>query len=322
MKIFSVRNILFTFFLMPLCSFAQIGKNDFKSVDEYVRSLGSLDTLNMGTISHTLTKKFPDNLDKVRAIFDWVALNISFDCKAARSGNNSKPYFAEDVLKTRKTTSLGYASLFQDLCSVAKIRCLTVDGYVKNTVEEIDEKPDEFNHTWAVIQLGQSPESWFYVEPAWGSGFTDEKISTFTKSFNDQYFFTDKKIFNFQHFPDNPAWMLNAVQKSKAEFLSFPLVKDAAYEFGLIRFQPAGGHIKTKITKPVQFSITIDPTSKIDIVALCIGDIKKKKTKTVDYTFNNGVINFNYKFEDEDSYPVAILINGKEVLKYLVEVTE
>lgn len=36
---------------------AQTGSDRFKTVDEYVQSLGSLDTLNAGTISHLLTKK-------------------------------------------------------------------------------------------------------------------------------------------------------------------------------------------------------------------------------------------------------------------------
>lgn len=322
MKFFHFKYLVFVFFLSPVSLFSQTDKKEFKAVDEYVKSLGSLDSMNMGSISYTLTKRFPESLDKVRAIFDWVALNINFDCKSARNGNNTKTYYAEDILKTRKATSSGYASLFQDLCSVAKIRCLTVDGYVKNEVEQINEKPDEFNHTWAVVQLGQSPESWFYVDPTRGSGYTDDKITTFTKAFNDQYFFSDKRIFNMQHYPDNTAWMLNAGPRSLNEFLSFPLVKDAAFEFGLIRFLPANGYIKTKTTKPVQFTINIDPSSKVDIVALSVGNEKKKKSKTVDYTYSNGVINFTFKFEEEDAYPVAVLINGKDVLKYFVESTE
>ena len=35
--------------------------NPFQQVDEYVKSLGKLDTLNMGTISYIVTKKFTGN---------------------------------------------------------------------------------------------------------------------------------------------------------------------------------------------------------------------------------------------------------------------
>ena len=129
-------------------SFAQDPR--FKQVDDYVKSVGKLDSMNMGSISNTLTKKFSDNTDKLRAIFDWIAYNISFDIKMLRSSGNDK-MLSEDVLKTRKANPYGYAALFQDMCSVAKIRCLTVDGYVKKTTKGFGVKPDAFNHKLAGV---------------------------------------------------------------------------------------------------------------------------------------------------------------------------
>jgi len=316
-KLFSV--LLFLFFNVQVS--AQIIHKDFSSVDNYVKNLGPLDTLNTGTISFVVTKKFPDNLDKVRAIFDWIAYNISFDLKAAKNNNNEKSG-SDIVLKTRKATPVGYAALFQDMCSVVKIRCLTVDGWVRTNIEDVGEKPDEFNHTWAVVQLGQSPETWFYVDPTWGSGYTDEKMTIFTKKFNDSYFFANRTIFNFQHFPDNMAWQLGEGSKNIKDFVSTPIVKDAAYDFRLTSYSPTNGFIKTKSSKAVQFKLAISDTATVQIVALAIGPEKKKKTKTVDYTFSGGQIVFSYKFDEEDTYPVTVLINNKPVLAYWAEVTE
>lgn len=301
---------------------AQTSNPKFKDVDAYVISLGKLDSMNMGSISHLLTKRFTDNTDKVRAIYTWVALNISIDAKATRSGNYNKQYFSEDILKSRKSTASGFAALFQDLCSVAKIRCLTVDGYLKNNVEQINEKPDELNHTWAVVQLGQSPETWYYVDPMLGSGYLDEKMSTFTPAFSDVYFFPNKRIFNLQHFPDNMAWQLESGSKNSKDFFGLPVIKTAAYEFGLTQLLPNNGYIKTKTSKPVSFSLSLNPSATIDIVALKIGPEKKNKTKTVNHSFTNGSLQFTYKFEDEDSYPVSVLINGKEVARYFIESAE
>ena len=318
-----VKLIFFSIFIL-VCNtvIAQSSNSRFKVVDEYVKSLGSLDTLNMGTISYIVTKKFPENTEKVRAIFDWIAYNIIFDCKAARNSGNEKRN-SDDVLKTRKTNASGYAALFQDMCSVVKIRCLTVDGYAKNNVEQINDKPDEFNHTWAVVQLGQSPETWFYVDPTWGSGYTDDKVTVFTKAYNDSYFFADKTIFNYQHFPDNIAWQLGgAGVKSAKDFFVLPVVKDFAYEYGIGNIMPLTGSIKATTKKPVSFSFKVNGNTKIDIVALQIGADKKKSTKTVDYSFKSGLVSFNYKFDEEDSYPVTILINNKPVLGYFAEITE
>jgi transglutaminase/protease-like cytokinesis protein 3 len=317
-----VKKILpFLFLLAGTQAIAQSHAAHYREIDDYVKSLGALDTLNMGTISYILTKKFPDSRDKSRAIYDWIAYNINFDVKAARTnGNEVTP--SDVILKSRKATSSGYAALFQDMCSVAKIRCLTVDGYLKNNVEQFTEKPDEFNHTWNVVQLGQSTESWFYVDVALGAGYTDDRMTTFTKAYDDAYFFADKTIFNLQHYPDNKAWLLGQATKNSKSFFSMPLVKNAAYEFGVNKFSPDDGFIKTSTSAGVQFSFTANTGSAIDIVALAIGEDKKKKVKTVDYTFSKGVVKFSYKFDVENSYPVTILVNNKPVLTYLVEATE
>ncbi len=311
-------------FLLPFSFFcySQKSSDEYKNVDEYVKSLGAMDSLNMGSISYALTKNFDNNKEKLRAIFYWETHNIQLDCKSARNGNNDKAYDVERILKIRKGTSADFASLFQDLCSVSKIRCLTVDGYIKRTVEDINTKPDEMNHTWDVIQLGQSPEQWYYVDPTMGSGTVNDKMTVFTPEFNDAFFFANKKIFNFQHYPNNTAWLIGEGTKSAREFISLPLVKDAAYEIGLQQFLPQSGYIKAKLNKPVEFSIMINSANTIDIVSVVYGDERKKKTKTVDYTFSGRTIHFTYKFTDEDEYPFSILINNKEVLKYMVEVKE
>ncbi len=303
-------------------SYAQSGNGTYKVVDEYVQSLGSLDTLNAGTISYVVTKKFSSPIDKVRAIFDWIAYNISIDCKVIRNGGNAK-MTSDEILKTRKGNSNGFAALFQDMCSVVKIRCLTVDGYTKSTTEQINDAPDEFNHTWAVVQLGQSPETWYYVDPYPASGYTDEKITVFTRAFNDYYFFADKTIFNYQHFPDNMAWQLGGTgPKSVKDFFALPVVKDNAYEFGIGSIAPLTGAIKASTKKPVIFSFRVNANTKIDIVSLQIGTGKKQRTKTVDYTVNGGMVSFSYKFDEEDSYPVTVLVNNKPVLAYFVEISE
>ena len=53
-----------------------------------------------------------------------------------------------------------------------------------------------------------------------------------------------------------------------------------------------------------------------------MGENKKKKIKTVDFTYTRGIISFSYKFDMEDTYPVNLLVNNKPLLGYLVEVSE
>jgi transglutaminase/protease-like cytokinesis protein 3 len=300
-------------------SFAQKTGKDFKAIDEYVKKLGSLPNLNMGTISSLLTKNYTDKTDKARAIFTWIATNISFDLKAAK--NNSTDKNAPTiVLKNRMATGEGYASLYQDMCSNAGIRCLTANGFIKFNAEQINDTKTEINHSWAVVQLGQSPEAWYYVDACRGSGYADGEFKTFTKAFNPDYFFADLTIFNWQHYPDNIVWQLGPGPKNKKDFFGMPIIKSAAYEFGLKKFTPNDGSVKTKVDKALGFYYQVNGNTTIEKVAIVIGEGKKKKTIQVPFTFKSNIVGFTYTFKDEDIMPVMVLINGKEVIEYMVEV--
>ena len=311
--------------LLLACStvvaFAQKDGRDFKEVDEYTKKLGRLDSANMGKIANLLTQKFDDKTDKCRAIFTWIATNIAFDLKNARSGNTDKNSSTE-VLINRKASGAGYANLYQDMCSVAGIRCLTVDGFVKLNSEQIGDAKTEINHTWNVVQLGQSPEAWYYVDVCRGSGYTDADYRTFTPVYNDEYFFANLAIFNWEHCPDNIAWYLGPRPKGKKDFFDMPAIKPAAYEMRLKNFTPNDGAVKAKVGKPFFFSFKLSYDLDITKVALVFGEEKKKKVKPMEFTFNNGLLSFSYKPVDEDSYPVTVVVNDKELMLYRMEVSE
>ncbi len=300
-------------------AFAQTNGRDFKTVDDYVKGLGPLDSMSMGTINNVVSNKFEDKIDRVRAIYDWIALHISYDIKAARNNTTMKNSPTE-VLLYRKAVGIGFAGLFQDMCSSADIRCLTVDGFVKNNTEQIDEKGSEINHSWAVVQLGQSPDTWFYVDPAWGSGYADAEMKIFTKAYTDAYFFTDKPIFNLQHYPDNEAWKLGSAPKNKKDFYTLPVIKVGAIEFGMKRFIPIEGNLKVKLNKAFSFNFTLNGKDDIIKVSLGIGERKKYKLIDMIYTYNSGTLSFSYKFAEDGVYPVTVVVNGKDLIAYTVEV--
>ncbi|MFM2326821.1 MAG: hypothetical protein RIR31_1023 [Bacteroidota bacterium] len=313
------KAISLLFICVTLQCFAQKEGRNFKDIDEFAKNIGKLDSLNMGTISSLLTKNYDNKTDKVRAIYDWIAYNISYDYKSARNGSTDKNSSTE-VLLYRKGTGAGYANLFQDMCSSAGIRCLTADGFVKFGTDQINDSKTEINHSWAVVQLGQSPEEWYYADPCWGSGYTDAEFKSFTKAFNPDYFFADLTIFNLQHYPNNMAWQLGAGPKNKKDFFNLPIIKSAAYEFGLKKFTPNDAAVKIKVNKPLAFSYLFSGRSSVNKVSLAIGEGKKKIIKEVPFTFDKGILSFTYKFEEEDSFPVSVLVNGKELVMYAVEI--
>ena len=315
-----LQRLLPAFFLLAgFSASAQTNGRDFTKIDAYVKSLGSLENMSMGTINNVVSNKFTDKMDKARAIYYWVAHNIVYDTKLIRSNSTVKNTPAE-VLQTRKALGIGFASLFQDMCSSADIRCLTVDGFVKYNTQQIGEKDQEINHSWAVVQLGQSPEDWYYVDPAFGSGYLNADMKEFTRAYTDAYFFTEKASFNQQHYPDNEAWKLGSAPKNKKDFFDMPVVKTAAIELEIKKCSPNDGKINTKANKAVKFSFTIKSTENITKVELGIGEKKKYKLEEIQYSNSATVLSFTYKFQDANTGPLTVFVNGKEFAQYYMEV--
>lgn len=303
-------------------TFAQTNSKKYTEVDSYVMKLGSLDSFNVAIIADTLTRSFPDKHAKSRAIFFWVANNISLDLKAMKS-NDSRRVDPVLVIQTRKATPLGYANLIQEMSSMANIRCLTVDGYVKRHAEEINDPADEINHTWNVVQLGESPEQWFYVDAAKASGYSDNKFTKFTKEFTSEYFFADKVLFNLDHYPDNGAWQLGPGPKNLKDFYNLPVFSNAAYVYGLQKPTPANGFIKSKTKNAVTFSFPHNNSVPIAAIMLVTGEDKRQdKPLPMNFTDDGNNIRFTHQFKKEDAYPVKIIVDGKVLVEYLAEVEE
>ncbi len=315
------KYFFFLAILFSINTLAQDSDSSYKAVDAYVQALGNLDTLNTGNITFLLTKKFNDPKEKARAIYYWITHHIEFDVKALRNTDNSK-LTADILLKSRKANGAGFAALFQDMCSIASIRCLTVDGYLKTQVDQISEKPSEINHTWNVVQLDKSPTSWFYVDPMLGSGHLDGKMKKFNRDFTSGYFFANKKTFEFQHFPDNPAWMLGGSPYNLKAFGNYPIINDKGIDFGITHFSPETGHVKHKLKKAMAFNMNLFRDVEIRKVSLLVGEDKKQQRKEVEFTTGNGSLNFMYTFTEADDYPVTILLNDQPVMTYLVDVEE
>ena len=316
--------ITYLFFVLFITStgIAQINVKQFENVDLYVKKLGPLTLLNVASIADTLTQKFSDKTLKSRAIYSWIANNIALDPKAVRS-NDNKNIQPENVILNRKTTSLGFSTLVQEMCSLADIRCLTVDGYSRFNTDQIGEMPEDLNHSWNVIQLSTSPSSWYYVDASKASGSLDKKFMVFTPSFSDCYFFSEKNIFNLDHFPDNNAWMLGNGSKTVKVFFDLPLIGIGAYNQKLISFFPEIGFIKSNTTKAVSFTIKLQYDADISDVSIIIGDgAKQSKPERINFSNSIGEIKFNYTFKKEGEYPFKILANGNELLTYKIEATE
>jgi len=317
-----MKKIAFAFILMTatFACFAQQSK--YKNIDEAVEKLGPLNNFNVAVIADTITEKFADNEQKARAIFYWIANNIQLDPKGTKQ-NDDKNILPEKVIALRKATPLGFSLLVQEMCSAANIRCLSVDGYVKNYAAEINETADEKNYSWNVFQLGQSPETWYYIDAARASGYLDKKSTVFTKQFTSEYFFADRKLFNLAYFPDNKVWQLGGGVKNVKDYYALPVFNNYSFALGLSKPSPITGYIRTSIKKPVVFTFPVNGAIDIKNISLIMGDEKKQpKPEAMNFVNTGGIISFTYQFKKEDTFPLRVVADGKDILQYMVEVTE
>ncbi len=307
--------------LYCVASIAQSKNPNYAAIDEKVKSFGALASFNVATIADTITRPFADKESKARAIFYWISHEIAMDGKAMKI-NDQRNVEPEKLIATRKGTPLGFSKLFQEMCSYAKIRCLSIDGYLKTDASEINEPSDEFNHSWNVVQLDQSPDKWYYVDACKASGYLDKKMTTFTRDFTEGYFFADRTLFNFDHYPDNKAWLLGkGGPGSLKDFYAQAVISPAAYDLGMGKPTPLDGLIKTKTTTPVSFRFPFNG-DKLQTVGLLIGEAKRQKLIPMNFTYDNNTIAFTYTFKEEDEYPVAVMVNGKELIAYKFVVAE
>ncbi len=297
-------------------------QNNYQAVDDFVKKLGPMSSLNLANIADSLTRRLADKEQKARAIFYWIANNIALDAKGIKVSDERKS-LPEDVVKNRKATPLGFAKLYQEMSSLANIRCLVVDGYLKNSIDDLNNPADEINHSWNVVQLGLSPQQWYFVDVAKATGTTDKKMTGFVKDFTSEYFFADRTLFNLDHYPDNDAWQLGGGPKSRKEFYALPVMYNVSYKYGLKKPTPANGFIKANTRVKTNFMLPFTSGATITNVSLIIGDGRKQqKPEPMNFTTSGGSLNFNYQFKTADTYPVKITVDGKTILEYMVEVSE
>ncbi len=157
-----------------------------------------------------------DPRQKLRAVYQWMALRMNYDTAAYRSGRQITQT-AQQALDSRMSSCDGFSTLFADLAKHAGVEVTTVLGYVKDGFHEKGEAFKDTNHAWNAVRLdGQ----WYLIDSTWGSGFDDGK--QFVRSFNPFYFLVPADSLYLSHFAKDPAQRFGNSAKDLADFAALP----------------------------------------------------------------------------------------------------
>ena len=182
------------FSILFLCfSFTNIQSQNFEEVDrivsQYPKSAATPDQL-----ADQIAKDFSTDIDRIRALYTWLALNISYDLETLYSGQTEVNFSYTDqqdlqrklrainrntvnnTLRTKKAICEGYAQTFKYISELLGVPCMLVGGYSKGTVDDIGKIPPRENHAWNAVKLNKK---WFLIDVTWGAGICQwQKMDT------------------------------------------------------------------------------------------------------------------------------------------------
>lgn len=176
---------------------------DFNKMDTHSRKIPELAEKTVESIVTYLIEPTNNDYEKIRGIYSWIIMNITYDNAALKSGFYRINQSNADILKRRKAICFGYAKLMEAMCKFAEIDCEVIIGYAKGIPNTSDDLK-EINHAWNAVKL---EGKWFLIDATWAAG-TAQLPNIFGNNEGGNYFLSEPKLFIINHLPANHIWQL------------------------------------------------------------------------------------------------------------------
>lgn len=236
MKIVLLINII----LVNLQVFAQ----GFDKNDSLAKSIPVSVTLNPDLFAKYLKDNFKSEEGIVRALYIWLATNVSYDLDKLDSIklNPNKVYnenLIENTLKTKKGVCENYATVFSKICNLNGIKSYIITGYTK----QFDNIETRYSHAWNIAKIDSI---WYLFDPTWGAGFI--RFERFHKKFNLQYYKSNPDSLIKTHMPFDPIWQLKDYPISHKDFILGTSTKNIKinYKDSIVKFFKLPEYLKIK----------------------------------------------------------------------------
>lgn len=326
--------LLFLCFCLSNAQIVDFNHINFTRADNIAKLNEGESLKSLPLLTHKLTHKLPTDVEKFRAIYTWICLNIKGDDNQhKRVSRNRKKYLNDStallkwnnsykkvafkkLLKRKKTMCTGYAYLVKELAQLAGIESKIIDGYGRSVTSNIDslEMP---NHSWNAVKLNNK---WYLCDATWSSGYMNGN-GKFIKDYNDGYFLTEPNLFAKNHYPLDKKWLLNS-NKSTQTFITSPLVYGETFKHKISSYTPTTMRVITDKEKPIQFEFqSLKNTSNKNISLVFLFGNEYKKLKIYDLINQNSIVKFKHKFQRTGYYDVHLKVDDDIVATYTIKVT-
>ncbi len=239
---------------------------DLKKVDKFIRSYKN--PVSIESLSKRIDYDFKMPIEKVRAAFTWVALNIRY---YKENSNLLEPpkfrvYFNEDDLKRaqlrnqenkiketfykREAVCEGYALLLKKIFGLLDIENELIYGYSKSSVNSIGIIPSKKNHVWNAVKIG---DKWMMLDATYASG--EIYLGAFKENFKPRYFNAKKEMLSTTHYPSEKRWQKFLSQKKLKTFCNDPFIQNAYFKHRIAVLEPKEGTIILEKEKNIRLEI-------------------------------------------------------------------
>ena len=267
---------IFSILLWSLISVNLFSQINFERIDHFVRS-NNFPRKDLTKLTLKLTENYNSDVEKLRAIYTWIASNIEYDLKQAKKANiKTIVYRTEEervmkwekirkeeikrTLRKKRGVCEDYSNLLQEMCHIVGIESNVIIGYGRTWKGEIGKKPGRSNHAWNSVKINNE---WYLMDITWASGYVNSKTNKFHKDFRKEYFLIRPKDFIKRHYPEYTEFQYLNKEITIEAFSETPLISYGYYKYGLNDYSPKKSQIdrKDKISYKLCFDKEVDPNS-------------------------------------------------------------
>ena len=312
--------------LFTLCTLSGFSQSSFDNkIANYPTRFASYEDL-----ANRIKTDFSGEEERAKAAFAWIAQNIAYKTKGINKVQKvrfsytteadlkaQKEQFrrelAQKTIRGKKALCEGYATLYQEICSLMNIECVIVPGIAKRFVSEIGNSQLPSNHAWNAVKINGT---WQLVDITWAAGSVDYAKMQFIKEYTPGYFASDPKEFAMKHYPDDKKWLLLKGEFSKEQFAQQPTVFNHFIGKNYKINMPNKGLLSIKKGSDIQFIFSHIPKEiqiayhfKKDKFGQLVKPIRKKEKVTFE-------VPTNLRGKDE----LIIYFNNEAVLGYKISI--
>ena len=310
-----------------------LDNSKYAEIDSYVRSCPTSIARDPDQLVSYLEKMADTDLEKARAIYVWLAENISYDAKSINKnkyGDNT----ALGVLKSGKAVCQGYAKLFEFLGNKMGLNIQFVSGYSKNDVQEEswDFDGEECDHAWNMIKID---DEWRVFDATWGAGNGNDDVRgrlVFTKEYSDNWFDLSPYEAIFSHYPEDTSLILTEPRLTLDKFESLQLIPIYSFTSNLLDAEVSFLKALKKPSAKFPIIYPVEPAEFQVIQAPKEFRLRKRKPHNFEFLAKGLVNVFLYeddeiietfvKDEDDNSYSLEFMTKEELDIEIVIETTE